>query len=584
MRIKPSLYYDVYDFRTNSTPYLSHDPQECALNSVETELKRLKIKECNVRNKNKNRARCAASLGSLYPSKNRRKSNVIYLKGSGELTRPDNLLEKRQSKFERSTSPGKNSNNMNRNASIETTTSFSRKSSMDMSSSSSYGSQFSSHERTIKLGSLRKAMSISASTVTSKSYVNNVLPSLSGKLWRKCSRGSIDGIHLSEHDRRILEMMAYKKQLERENEEFAYRVHLMWERELEEKRKHDDYEAQKWREYVMEKRKIESAECAKKLEDVEDVHRRNKKLLERNIAEKELRANRAKEILRQCKNIETEEKILLNYKRKAKVEFNQQQMEMETAMLQLNWDKQTRDKLKKAQESRTSSQELYRRRVASTNRLEEIRHQERLEQVNFETEVALRKLQEQCRKKEEHAELKYQALLTVRDRNMLQQSNLRDLRQQRVQAMHRQLEEGFAKWQMQVLQLQRQAVERAMFKAVKEKLGRKERVAMENKSRLEHHNEIMKKVMDMERAKTQCLKEATRRKEAKMGRLRRERENSLRESRTQAQTSASLREHVRRTLSPENFDRKVARTALITRHVRPSTSSPTMTRSHILLG
>jgi len=46
---------------------------------------------------------------------------------------------------------------------------------------------------------------------------------------------STEDLYLSEHDRRILELMALKKEIERENDEFAYQAHQLWEQDREER-------------------------------------------------------------------------------------------------------------------------------------------------------------------------------------------------------------------------------------------------------------------------------------------------------------------------------------------------------------
>jgi hypothetical protein len=44
---------------------------------------------------------------------------------------------------------------------------------------------------------------------------------------------SRDDLHLSEHDRRILESMAFKKETERENDVFAHQAHQLWDQDRE---------------------------------------------------------------------------------------------------------------------------------------------------------------------------------------------------------------------------------------------------------------------------------------------------------------------------------------------------------------
>lgn len=57
-------------------------------------------------------------------------------------------------------------------------------------------------------------------------------------------------------------------------------------------------------------------------------------------------------------------------------------------------------------------------RVASANRVEELRHQERWQQMQEETEAALQELRKLCRQREERAQEKYRQIQQDRNRQL----------------------------------------------------------------------------------------------------------------------------------------------------------------------
>ncbi|KAK7867401.1 hypothetical protein R5R35_003831 [Gryllus longicercus] len=396
---------------------------------------------------------------------------------------------------------------------------------------------------------------------------------------------SPDDLGLSEHDRRILESMALKKELERECDEFAHQAHILWEQDREIREQLNQEHAQKWKEYVAEKRRIENAENTRKWEEMKKSLRKSQQLLEQNIREKEEHAAQRKKSIDEKKLNAAGERGLVAAKRRAEVEAAHQLMELETALWQQAIDEQQRQRLEKAECTRLQQKETYRRRVASTNRVEELRHQERWLQVKEETEAALVALRQLCRQREKRAQERYQQLLQDRDRHIKTQSLERAIKFQQVRELHDELEIGLEKWQEQVLALQWEATQKAERNASRNVESKRQRVEMENRARRQHHSKLMERISREDEARVRYIRELIMQKEAKMKRMAQERDLAIRESRLQAQTTADLREHLRRTLSPETFDRKVARVALEMRVAgRPPTASPTMTRSHIFLG
>lgn len=396
---------------------------------------------------------------------------------------------------------------------------------------------------------------------------------------------SSDDLGLSEHDRRILESMALKKELERECDEFAHQAHILWEQDREIREQLNQEHAQRWKEYVTEKRKIENAENARKWEEMKRSLKKSQQILEHSIKQKEELATLRKKSIDEKKLVAAGERGLLAAKRRAEAEAAHQLMELETALWQQAVDEQQRLKLEKAENTRMYQKETYRRRVASTNRVEELRHQERWVQVKEETEAALQALRQLCRQKEKQAQERYQHHLQNRDRHIKTQSLERAIKFQQVRELHDELEQGLEKWQEQVLALQWETTLRAEQNATRNVEYKRQRVEMENRARRQHHSKLMERISREDEARVRYVRELIMQKEAKMKRMALERDLAIRESRLQAQTTADLREHLRRTLSPETFDRKVARVALEMRVAgRPPTASPTMTRSHIYLG
>ncbi|XP_046985684.1 coiled-coil domain-containing protein 177 isoform X1 [Schistocerca americana] len=396
---------------------------------------------------------------------------------------------------------------------------------------------------------------------------------------------SSENLHIPEHDRRILMSMAFKKEMERASDQFAHQAHLLWERDREEREQYTNEQAQFQKELLAEKRRIESAENARKLEETKLSLRKSQLRLERSIMEKEERAAMRKKIAEERKMSGISERSLSAARHRSEIEAAHRQMETEMLIWQQTLDQKQKERLQKAEDTRLHHRETYRRRVASANRVEELRHQERWQQVREETEAALRELRQHCRAREQRAQEKYDKMLQERDRQIKGQSLERAIKFQQVRQLHDDLERGFEKWQKQVKTLQCEATQKAEHRATRQVESKRQRVETENRARQRHHTRLMERINREDEARIQYIREVIARKEAKMKQMAEERDLAIRESRRQAQATADLREHLRCTLSPETFDRKVARVTLEARvTARPPTASPPLTRSHIFLG
>ncbi|XP_021938924.1 coiled-coil domain-containing protein 177-like isoform X4 [Zootermopsis nevadensis] len=430
---------------------------------------------------------------------------------------------------------------------------------------------------------------------TSTSDLTNNRKSTSTSASKNCSSPDIrrskkiyistDNLHLSEHDRRILESMALKKKIERESDEFAYQAHQLWEQDREEREQQSSMEMAQWREIVAERRRMQNTENSRKMEEMKQSLRQSQQQLEHRIRQKEERAANLRYAVEERKMSKVEERSQSAAKRQAEAEAACQQRELEAALWQQTLDEQQKLRLERAEMTRMQNQETYRRRVASANRVEELRHQERWQQMQEETKVALQELRRLCQQREERAQEKFKQIQKDRSRQLKGQSLERSVRFQQVHQLHDDLDVGLNKWQGQVLSLQWKATQEAEVKATRHLESKRQKVENENRARWQHHTHLMDRLSRDDEARVCYIRELITRKETKMQRMAKERDMAIRESRLQAQTTADLREHIRRTLSPETFDRKVARVALEMRIAgRPPTASPPMTRSHIFLG
>ncbi|XP_054266850.1 trichohyalin-like [Macrosteles quadrilineatus] len=332
---------------------------------------------------------------------------------------------------------------------------------------------------------------------------------------------NIDLLNIPESDRRILEILALKKEQEIESEKIAYQSQLLWEKSQNER-----------------------------------------------IKRNELRERQVHESLK-----------------KAIIDVNFRQKEDEVEEFFQRHIEELEEKLNRAESQRRSRQEQIHRRVASANRSEDVRHQENMLDLLAEQSLTQHQKQRQCRERESRARERHIEIRQRRERSLKQMRAEQEERAAIVREMHRELERGLEAWQDQVMLLQWADHQRAEAVVQSQKEDRKMKVEVENKERQILHQQRLKKVREAEQKRQQSVRQEITAKEEKIRSLQRQRERELLEGRAQAQMTADLREHLRQTLSPETFDRKVARAALETRMSnRPISVSPSLLSSHIHLG
>ncbi|XP_071439586.1 coiled-coil domain-containing protein 177-like isoform X2 [Hetaerina americana] len=430
--------------------------------------------------------------------------------------------------------------------------------------------------------------------VCSHQDLSNYNSGSTGSLTRR-KQVSFRGCHASlediwpwvpERDRRILQFMALRREDQREREEMAHRHHLMWEAEVEKRKQELAEEEKRWKEWVGEKRKRESEENAKRWEEVRKSLMASQHQLQESIDLREQRCLKAKAEIEQRKKIELEDKSLTEARKAAVAQAARCQMAEEEMMWQQHIEEELQEKLKRAESTKASRTEGVRRRVASANRAEELRHLERWRQLREEEEEELERVRMETKIREEKADNAYRRISLEKEQMIKEQSLERSIKADRCRQLNKELEDGLVAWRTQVVLLQEAATEKAVKEVTRRKEARRQHIVEELNTRRERHNILMSRICAEEEARNRWVRESIKRKEERMRRLCEERGAAVGEARERARATALLRDSLRRALSPDTFDRRAARVALEARMdpSRPPTASPTMNRSHIHLG
>ncbi|XP_022208064.2 coiled-coil domain-containing protein 177 isoform X2 [Nilaparvata lugens] len=385
------------------------------------------------------------------------------------------------------------------------------------------------HKQMKKKTSLTQKGSLHNSSIISAKSRNTPTSTscFGGALQRKQQKNiysflNVDTLPIPENDRRILETLALKKEQELESQENAHRAHILWEADLQ------------------SKREINS-------------------ILEQKMFE---------------------------MRKKAMVDANLKQKELDTAIYQQKLQQELQEKLERAEAVREKERTFSHRRVASANRVEDLRHQENMYGLNAEKDLILEQKWREIQEKDERARQNYLEMLKHKERHIKENSMDREFRFEMVREMQREMERDFEQWQDKVLLLQCSAIQRANSSANLQLESKRLQVECENAHRQLEHAHRIQRVKEEELIKMHHNEKAVESKDQKINYLQRRRQNTMLEKKTQAHITANLRDKLRRTLSPETFDRKVARADMELRiGQRPISASPTMTtESHIKLG
>ncbi|CAB3370056.1 Hypothetical predicted protein [Cloeon dipterum] len=425
----------------------------------------------------------------------------------------------------------------------------------------------------------------SSSKWTSGSDLTSCRKSLFGEIKSQLNLASAT---IPEHDRRILDSMVLKREQEIAAKQLAFESHQAWEEAREERNKEKEKQACVYRDYLNKKRRLENEMSERKMALLKKEEQEAKMRLQQNLAEKEMRVAANLKAVAVSKSHGQGDKADALEQQRAAVASAREQIQEQMEQWRQGVGRRQVEKLNRAHEARERSAEHIRRRVASANRVEEMRRAERKKLMEEERNQALAAMRAKCEEKLKKAETRLSTISVDKERNLKGQSEARTVKFESARRMHAELEQGLQQWRQHCRHLQTKAAEDAAKRATQQYLEKKRKAESANKAKEEHHTIVMSRISANQNALLEARRSALLAKEDKMRRLQLLRESSVHESRSTAQSTALLRDSVR-TLTPDTFDKLVARTALETRVTasRSSTISslPTSSsKSHILLG
>ncbi|XP_059487085.1 coiled-coil domain-containing protein 177-like isoform X2 [Neocloeon triangulifer] len=394
---------------------------------------------------------------------------------------------------------------------------------------------------------------------------------------------------IPEHDRRILDSMVLKREQEIAAKQLAFEAHQAWEEAREEREKEKEKQANVYKDYLVKKRRIENEMSERKMALLRKEEEEAKQRLQQSLAEKDMRASTNLKAISVTKSCGQGDKADALEQQRAAVACAKEQINQQYEQWRQSIERNQMERLGRARESREKSVESTKRRVASANRVEEMRRAERRKLIEEERSMAMAALRAKCEEKQKRAELRMSNIALNKERCLKGQSEVRQSKYESARKMHSDLEEGLRQWREHCNQLQSKAAAEAAKRASQQFLEKKRKAEAANKAKEQHHTLVMSRISAGQNALLEARRSAILDKEDKMRRLQQLRESSVHESRSTAQSTALLRDSVRRNLTPDTFDKLVARTALETRvtaSISSSASPPlnSSSKSHILLG
>ncbi|KAK3914981.1 Coiled-coil domain-containing protein 177 [Frankliniella fusca] len=361
--------------------------------------------------------------------------------------------------------------------------------------------------------------------------------------------GSVLGLGLvdevPEHDRRILESMAMKKQQERRDEEVAHRAHQLWERERRQRRQEEVDRAAKWQASVNARRQWEAKENARRMEAVKRSLRLAQQRLRESIRLKEERV--------QLRVLEEDVQRMVLQGERSK-EYAARRLEVEEKLLHIQegeakyrclLDEELRARQAEADRRRRRTTERERLRAASANREWERCRLERASALALQAEESARVLRASARDRHQRAAANKGRIRRRRQQRALQASLEREAKHSDARAMHADLEHGLQLWRERCAALQEGAALRAQERAREHREHARARLRRSNQRRRRHHRALHARVQAEEEGRRRAQRQEIRDKDQRIRQLGRLRERAVQESREQAFATASLREELR---------------------------------------
>ncbi|KAK9505364.1 hypothetical protein O3M35_009444 [Rhynocoris fuscipes] len=169
-------------------------------------------------------------------------------------------------------------------------------------------------------------------------------------------------------------------------------------------------------------------------------------------------------------------------------------------------------------------------------------------------------------------------------RQVIENSLDRELREQEVHRVQRELEEGLERWQDDVLLIQWLDSLRAQQQSAKELERKVERLQRNARSKNILHTMNYNKVKKDEDIKMELLRRFIENKEKRILKLHKQRERVIYESKARAQNISELKQQIRDIMTPETFDQTVLKCGLQRKILNARIVGPkNMQKSHIRL-
>ncbi|CAG0880874.1 unnamed protein product [Darwinula stevensoni] len=427
----------------------------------------------------------------------------------------------------------------------------------------------------------RKGMSsLSASTISlAESEVDYLKDALRGSY-------SLDELRIPAHDLKILERMALRVQEEKEREKKAEQKHKEWLEEERELRIFQNAALERYRKQVAARWRQDADDIKKKKAQIESEYERKTQSIQRHLEEKEQHALSLLEEYHSRRRNELLQQRMMYLHRKLRLEAELSRRQEEELKRKREIIAESQKRIEKAEQMRIQMAEAHKQRLLELNREAMAGMLLRRCEVTTRAKEALETMRIQLLEREKTANENYAEMVRKRKAQLEQQSHELERRKEQVNRVRRELDKGFDAWREQVRRIQDTSLRRAkeVVDREKERRSRDTREA-EEKRELEHRKNLKRLENEwilMEKQRREMLACKDRRSRT----IREEKERQVHQARKVAHTTAKIRDTLRRSLSPDTFDKKARRVAVelrITR--RPAGSArPQYAKSHILLG
>lgn len=223
-------------------------------------------------------------------------------------------------------------------------------------------------------------------------------------------------VHLSDHDRKILDRMSMKNLKELALVENAMMARKFWESEKSEREKEKNEQHAKYLRMVNEKRKQEHAELMRRKQLIEE---KEKEYCERVQNDIEAKTIKAENIL---KNIEMEREMLecrkrqREFQRMEAIQTNCEESKLDEQIWREAINERLEERINKAEDIRTKNLDVYRIRVQTDNQIHQQVHAQNYDQAIRE-EISKR---EQLRERIKARESKFKKFDEERQKSVLE--------------------------------------------------------------------------------------------------------------------------------------------------------------------